>query len=195
VPAGELTDEEGELVERRPVPAGTANGRMMLAHRGGGWWRQDRWPGASSRCSERWRRSSRRSCTGRPVADFLAGNPQEGALPGFLAALARWSVPQDPGWFGYKMPDPRAREASAAALRERLGLAVEAGDVVLPRSPIADDVAFAALLARRDVYVLPGKAVEMPGYLRLSLTATDAMIERALPVFADAIRDVAVGRG
>jgi hypothetical protein len=32
----------------------------------------------------------------------------------------------------------------------------------------------------------------MPGYLRLSLTATDAMIERALPVFAAAIREARV---
>ena len=361
----------------------------------------------------------------RPVADFVAGNPQEDVLPGFVAALARWSVPRDPAWFAYKAPDPRAREAAAAALRERLDLPFEAGDVflargasgglslalqaildpgdevvfisppwffyeamiiaaggtpvrvaadrttfdldvpaiadavtartravvvntphnptgkiyppatlerlaavlteasarhgrplylvsdeaysrilfdgrpfhtpgrfyprtflvhtysksalapgqrlgfvalpptmpdrdrvgealmvagflsggvpdaimqyaladidalsidlahlqrkrdrmvaalrgqgyelpvpeatfyLLPRSPIADDVAFAELLARRDVYVLPGRAVEMPGYFRLSLTATDAMIDRALPVFAAAIHDAAADR-
>ncbi|MGH8967061.1 MAG: aminotransferase class I/II-fold pyridoxal phosphate-dependent enzyme, partial [Actinomycetes bacterium] len=30
----------------------------------------------------------------RPViADFMAGNPQEPALPGFVEALLRWSVP------------------------------------------------------------------------------------------------------
>lgn len=60
---------------------------------------------------------------------------------------------------------------------------------LLPRSPIADDVAFTNFLAARDVFVLPGAAVEMPGYFRISLTATDAMIDRALPVFAEAIRE------
>jgi len=46
---------------------------------------------------------------------------------------------------------------------------------------------FAALLARGKVAVLPGRAVEMPGYFRISLTATDAMIDHALPGFAAAI--------
>src|SRR5262245_37711381 len=71
--------------------------------------------------------------TDRPVADFLAGNPQEGALPGFLAALARWSEPQTGNWYGYKPPDPRARAAAAASLRQRLDLAFEADDVFLAR--------------------------------------------------------------
>ena len=52
-------------------------------------------------------------------------------------------------------------------------------------------MAFTEALARRDVFVLPSTAVEMPGYIRLSLTATDAMIGRALPVFAAAIADAA----
>jgi hypothetical protein len=42
------------------------------------------------------------------AADFMAGNPQDLALPGFVAALARWSVPQDKDWFAYKMMHPRA---------------------------------------------------------------------------------------
>jgi aspartate aminotransferase len=66
----------------------------------------------------------------------------------------------------------------------------EATFYLLPRSPLSDDVAFAARLAERDVYVLPGRAVEMPGHFRVSLTATDAMIDQALPVFADAIAQV-----
>jgi aspartate aminotransferase len=43
------------------------------------------------------------------------------------------------------------------------------------------------MLARRDVVVLPGTAVEMPGYFRISVTATDEMLEVALPRFAAAI--------
>jgi aspartate aminotransferase len=57
---------------------------------------------------------------------------------------------------------------------------------LLPRAPIADDFAFFELLAQRDVFVLPGTAVELPGYFRISLTATEPMIDHALPVFAEA---------
>ena len=51
---------------------------------------------------------------------------------------------------------------------------------LLPRSPIADDWAFANTLVKHNVLVLPAEIVEMPGYFRISLTANDAMIERAL---------------
>jgi aspartate aminotransferase len=61
---------------------------------------------------------------------------------------------------------------------------------VLVRSPVPDDGAFCNLLAERDVFVLPGHTFELPGYFRISLTANDAMIERALPGFASALRDV-----
>jgi aspartate aminotransferase len=57
----------------------------------------------------------------------------------------------------------------------------------LPRAPIADDWAFAEILAELNVLCLPGTVVEMPGYFRLSVTANDAMIERALPNFARAL--------
>lgn len=58
---------------------------------------------------------------------------------------------------------------------------------LLPRSPLADDWAFAQLLAEFDIYCLPGQIVELPGYFRLSLTANEEMIERAIPGFARAI--------
>ena len=82
------------------------------------------------------------------------------------------------------------RDWMVSALREQgYDLHVpEATFYLLPRSPIADDVAFTEFLAARDVFVLPGAAVEMPGYFRVSLTANDAMIDRALPVFAEAMR-------
>ncbi len=59
---------------------------------------------------------------------------------------------------------------------------------VVVRSPMADDVAFAALLAEHDVYVLPGAAFELPGWFRISLTANDAMVERSLPGFQAALK-------
>ncbi len=57
---------------------------------------------------------------------------------------------------------------------------------LLPRSPIPDDHAFTAMLAARDVYVLPGALCEIPGYFRVSLTATDEMVEMSLAGFAAA---------
>lgn len=39
-------------------------------------------------------------------------------------------------------------------------------------------------LADRDVFVLPGSIMNTPGYFRISLTASDSMVERALPAFA-----------
>ena len=67
---------------------------------------------------------------------------------------------------------------------------VPEGTFFLTRSPVPDDAAFAARLAAEDVWVLPGSVAELPGRLRISLTATDAMVDRALPVFARAIREV-----
>jgi aspartate aminotransferase len=55
---------------------------------------------------------------------------------------------------------------------------------LLPKSPLADDLAFVEQLAARDVFVLPGSAAEVPGYFRISLTASDDMVDRALPIFA-----------
>jgi aspartate aminotransferase len=40
------------------------------------------------------------------------------------------------------------------------------------------------MLADRKVFVLPGSIMNSPAYLRISLTAADAMVERALPAFS-----------
>lgn len=61
---------------------------------------------------------------------------------------------------------------------------------LLPKAPIDDDLDFAEKLAAHDVLVLPGIFTEMPGYFRISLTASDAMIEHGLPGFAAAIKEV-----
>ncbi|HEV8490382.1 MAG TPA: aminotransferase class I/II-fold pyridoxal phosphate-dependent enzyme [Candidatus Limnocylindrales bacterium] len=58
---------------------------------------------------------------------------------------------------------------------------------VMVRAPIEDDEAFAARLAERGVLVLPGSIVEVPGWFRVSLTASDEMVERGLPRFAAAL--------
>ena len=40
-------------------------------------------------------------------------------------------------------------------------------------------------LADRNVFVLPGGIMNAPGYFRISLTASDEMVERALPAFRE----------
>jgi aspartate aminotransferase len=60
---------------------------------------------------------------------------------------------------------------------------------LMPRSPLADDWAFSQILAAHNILCLPGTVVEMPGYFRLSLTANDQMIERALPNFSKALEE------
>jgi aspartate aminotransferase len=58
---------------------------------------------------------------------------------------------------------------------------------VVVKSPDADDLAFSDRLAEQGVFILPGAIFDMPGYFRISLTATMEMIERALPIFASAL--------
>lgn len=52
------------------------------------------------------------------------------------------------------------------------------------RSPDDDDFAFVERLAEQSVLALPSCIFHQAGYFRVSLTASDDMIERALPVFS-----------
>ena len=84
------------------------------------------------------------------------------------------------------------RDRLLGALRE-MGYSVhmpEGTFYLLPRSPLADDWAFADLLAEHNVLVMPGSVVELPGHFRVSLTANDDMIERSLPGFKAAIESI-----
>jgi aspartate aminotransferase len=83
----------------------------------------------------------------------------------------------------------RRRDRLVAELR-KLGYLLhvpEAGFYLFPRSPIPDASEFVDWLAERKVFALPGEAFERPGWFRLSLTATDEMVDRALPIFAEAM--------
>jgi len=85
----------------------------------------------------------------------------------------------------------RRRDRLAAALTG-MGYEVtipEATFYMMVRSPIADARAFVDRLATYDIFVGPGEIFEMPGYFRLSLTANDDMVTRALPGFAAARKD------
>jgi aspartate aminotransferase len=57
---------------------------------------------------------------------------------------------------------------------------------VMVRSPDPDDLAFSSRLASLGALVLPGTIVESPGWFRISLTASDDMVERGLEAFKTA---------
>jgi len=86
----------------------------------------------------------------------------------------------------------RRRDRVTSALRDQgYELTVPEGTFyVLVRSPLEDDMAFVEMLNRRNNYVLPGKMFEMPGFFRISLTASDEMVERGIPGFAAAMKEV-----
>jgi aspartate aminotransferase len=81
------------------------------------------------------------------------------------------------------------RRARALAALEAGGYEVvpsQATFFLYPRTPSGlDDFAFAERLARRGVLVLPAPVFHHRGHFRLSLTASDDMLERALAVLAE----------
>jgi aspartate aminotransferase len=82
----------------------------------------------------------------------------------------------------------RRRDRLVGALRE-IGYEAtmpEGTFYVMARAPIADDVAFCDLLGRHRVLVLPGSTFEVPGWFRISLTASDEMVERGIAGFGAA---------
>jgi aspartate aminotransferase len=82
----------------------------------------------------------------------------------------------------------RRRDRLVGALREMGYEATmpEGTFYLMARSPIADDVAFTDILAKHRVLVLPGSIVEVPGWFRISLTATDDMVEPGIAGFSAA---------
>jgi aspartate aminotransferase len=82
----------------------------------------------------------------------------------------------------------RKRDRLVSALRD-IGYQLHVPEgtfYLIVRAPLDDDQQFMDLLAEHDIFCLPGALIEMPGYFRISLTANDAMIDRALPGFAAA---------
>jgi aspartate aminotransferase len=80
----------------------------------------------------------------------------------------------------------RRRDVLVPALRDAGYEVIEPEGTfyVLVRSPDPEDEAFCTRLAAEGVHVMPGSVCSLPGWLRLSLTASDAMVEQALPTFA-----------
>ena len=55
------------------------------------------------------------------------------------------------------------------------------------RWPQGDHEALWNCLADRDVFVLPGSILGAPDHFRISLTASDAMVDKAIPTFREAL--------
>jgi aspartate aminotransferase len=87
------------------------------------------------------------------ACDFLAGNPEQPALPGYVETLQKWAVPAHRRWFAYGLADSRARGAAATALGQELGLAFEPDDILLTRG------AHGALALALRMVVDPGDEV------------------------------------
>lgn len=97
----------------------------------------------------------------------------------------------------YAIPDLENLSIDQAALTRRrdrlMATLVRAGySVLAPEGTFylwskwpGDPQAHWNLLADRDVFVLPGNMMNAPDYFRISLTASDEMVERALPAFAE----------
>jgi aspartate aminotransferase len=103
----------------------------------------------------------------------------------------------------YAMRDLEQASIDVAALQRRRDRIVSAlGEMgyeivnpegtfyVMVRSPIADDSEYTRRLAEEDVFVLPGRMFELPGWFRISLTANDDMVGRSLAGFERALDSV-----
>src|SRR5262249_55591961 len=97
----------------------------------------------------------------------------------------------------YALADLEVLSIDQGALARRRGrlmtVLTKAGFDVLPpegtfylwsKWPPGDPDQLWSALADSKVFVLPGSIMNAPMYLRISLTASDAMVERALPAFA-----------
>ena len=118
------------------------------------------------------------------LAEVRASRDLDPASPEAQALVTRWDQLYE-RTAGYYREYPELWQA--------IGKNYEAGVYANQEgAPQADDFAFIELLAERDVFCLPGTVVEQPGYFRISLTASDEMIERGLAGFA-AARERALG--
>jgi len=61
---------------------------------------------------------------------------------------------------------------------------------LFPKSPLEDDVEFAALMRKYHVIVVPGVGFRGPGHFRISYAVPDSTIKRSLEHFGEAAREL-----
>ena len=71
------------------------------------------------------------------ICDFVTGDPKEPPPPGYCEALQRWSVPQRPDWYGYKMNEREACRVVAASLQARYGVGFRPEQVSMTNGSLA----------------------------------------------------------
>jgi len=107
----------------------------------------------------------------------------------FPNALMQYTVPDLEGQSIDIGHLERKRDRLVGALRDA-GYQLESPEAtfyLLPRAPIADDQTFCGRLADHDILCMPGSVFDLPGYFRISITASDQMIEQAIPGFRAAM--------
>jgi aspartate aminotransferase len=113
---------------------------------------------------------------------------------GYINAPALWQL------VVAQVPDATVDVALYQARRDRLCDALNAmgydaprpqgSYYVFPRTPVPDDVAFIRLLQAEGILAVPGAGFGRGGYMRLSLTISPDSLERSLPGFERALRNV-----
>ncbi len=61
---------------------------------------------------------------------------------------------------------------------------------LFPKTPTLDDVAFVRRLQEHRILVVPGTGFGTPGHVRISYSVEREMLERSLPVWERAARDL-----
>jgi len=115
---------------------------------------------------------------------------------GFANALLQYSIPELENLI-IDIPHLQHKRDWMVTELQRMGYQLHSPEgtfYLMVRSPLPDDMAYAEMLVNHKVLTLPGAVFEYPGYFRISLTANDAMIERALPGFEKALEQVSAAK-
>lgn len=105
----------------------------------------------------------------------------------FPNAVMQYALPDLEG-LSIDMHALSAKRARMIESLERTGYEVlrpEGTFYLFCKYPGADGEQSWDALADRGVFVMPGRVMDVPGHFRISLTASEAMIERSLPIFLE----------
>ena len=113
------------------------------------------------------------------IADFVAGNPQEMPLDGFVNTLRRWTTPTSKDHFAYKQNVPEAVRAVRASLAKRRGIQFAADDIFMTTG------AFGALSISIRILCDPGDEViylSPPWFFYRGMIRTNGAVPVRVPV-------------
>ena len=105
----------------------------------------------------------------------------------FPNAIMQYAIPDLEG-LSIDMPSLSAKRNVMVETLEKAAYEVlrpEGTFYLFCKCPGDDPERFWNALADRDVFVIPGSTMDIPGHFRICLTASKEMVERSLPVFAE----------